>query len=73
MYRPFELNFRNKPAKGLNGEKHHALALPQRIDGYGLYALALGDARGIRLFNVIDDHNREALGISVDFPLLTAD
>lgn len=29
----------------------------------------LADGRGIRLFNVIDDFNREALGIEVDFSL----
>jgi len=30
---------------------------------------ALTDGRTIRLFNVIDDHNREALTIEVDFSL----
>lgn len=30
---------------------------------------ALTDGRAIRLFNVIDDHNREALTIEVDFSL----
>ena len=29
----------------------------------------LADRRSIRLFNVIDDHNREGLGIDVDFSL----
>ncbi len=29
----------------------------------------LSDGRSIRLFNVIDDFNREALGIDVDFSL----
>ena len=29
----------------------------------------LSDGRSIRLFNVIDDFNREALGIDVDFTL----
>ena len=29
----------------------------------------LQDGRSIRLFNVIDDFNREALGIEVDFSL----
>lgn len=32
----------------------------------------LSDGRGFRLFNVIDDHNREALGIEVDFSLTPA-
>jgi len=29
----------------------------------------LGDGRALRTFNVIDDYNREALGIAVDFSL----
>ena len=29
----------------------------------------MADGRSIRLFNVIDDHNREGLGIDVDFSL----
>lgn len=29
----------------------------------------LGDGRGFRLFNVIDDFNRETLGIEVDLSL----
>ncbi len=32
----------------------------------------LSDGRGIRLFNVIDDFNREDLDIGVDFSLPTA-
>ncbi len=32
----------------------------------------LSDGRGIRLFNVIDDFNRENVGIDVDFSLLAA-
>jgi putative transposase len=30
---------------------------------------ALNDGRSIRTFNVIDDHNREGLGIDVDFSM----
>ncbi len=29
----------------------------------------LGDGRSFRAFNVIDDYNREALGIEIDFSL----
>jgi len=32
----------------------------------------LWDVRSIRLFNVIDDFNRENLGIEFDFPLRVA-
>ena len=31
---------------------------------------ALGDGRSFRTLNVIDDFNREGLGIEVDFPCL---
>ena len=33
---------------------------------------SLSDGRSIRTFNVLDDYNREALGIEVDFSLLSA-
>lgn len=32
----------------------------------------LGDGRNFRLFNVIDDFNREALGMEIDFSLPSA-
>jgi putative transposase len=33
---------------------------------------SLADGRGFRTFNVIDDYNREGLGIEVDFSLPAA-
>ncbi len=36
---------------------------------YGLYARQLSDGRSDRLFNVIDDFNREALAIDIDLSL----
>jgi len=33
----------------------------------------LGDGRGFRAFNVIDDYNREGLGIELDFSLPVPD
>jgi len=36
------------------------------------FTCRLWDGRSIHLFNVIDDFNREGLGINVDFSLLAA-
>lgn len=56
-------------------EKPEPLAVPTAI--IQVWSLdfmhdQLSDGRGFRLFNVIDDHNREALGIEVDFSLPSA-
>ena len=55
IYRELELNLRIKPRHRLVREKPLPLAVPTQIS--------------IRLFNVIDDYNREGLGIEVDFSL----
>ena len=72
IYRQLELNLRIKPRKRLVREKPEPLAVPQAINqvwSMDFMHDKLEDGRSLRLFNVIDDFNREALGIEVDFSL----
>ena len=72
IYRELELNLRIKPRKRLIREKPEALAVPQGINqvwSMDFMHDKLEDGRNLRLLNVIDDFNREALGIEVDFSL----
>jgi putative transposase len=80
-----KLNLRIKPRKRLKRDKPDALAVPEApnvtwsIAAGQLIALQsmrgdfmadrLGDGRAFRLLNVLDDFNREGLGIEVDFSL----
>ncbi len=72
IYRELELNLRIKPRKRLVREKPEPLAMPHRstqVWSMKFMHDQLEDGRSFRLFNVIDDFNREALGIEVDFSL----
>lgn len=72
IYRELELNLRIKPKKRLKREKPEPLTVPQAINetwSMDFMHDQLADGRGYRLFNVIDDYNREGLGIEVDFSL----
>jgi putative transposase len=72
IYRQLELNLRIKPKKRLVREKPATLAEPAAINevwSMDFMHDQLSDGRSIRLFNVIDDFNREGLGIEVDFSL----
>jgi putative transposase len=72
IYRELELNLRIKPRKRLVREKPEPLAVPAAINevwSMDFMHDQLADGRCIRLLNVIDDFNREALGIEVDFSL----
>jgi putative transposase len=74
IYRELELNLRIKPKKRLSREKPLALAEPagmNQVWSMDFMHDQLADGRCIRLFNVIDDYNREGLGIEVDFSLPT--
>ena len=69
------LNLRIKPKKRLYREKSEPLAVPTTInDTWSMDFLhdQLGNGLSFRTFNVIDDFNREGLGIEVDFSLLSA-
>ena len=72
IYRELELNLRIKPRKRLKREKPDALAVPEAANevwSMDFMADRLGDGRQFRLLNVLDDFNREGLGIEVDFSL----
>jgi putative transposase len=72
IYKELELNLRIKPRKRLNREKPEPLAVPESINevwSMDFMHDQLSDGRCFRLLNVIDDYNREALGIEVDFSL----
>jgi len=61
-----------KPRKSLVREKPQPLAVPETInDSWSMDFMhdQLSDGRSYRLLNVIDDYNREGLGIEVDFSL----
>ena len=65
-----ELNLRIKPRKRLKREKPEALAVPDAINrvwSVDFMHHQLQNGRCIRLLNVIDDFNREGLGIETDF------
>jgi putative transposase len=72
IYRELELNMRIKPKKRLVREKPEPLAEPQGINevwSMDFMHDQLSDGRSVRLFNVIDDFNREGLSIEVHFSL----
>lgn len=74
IYCDLELNLRIKPRKRLKRDKPEALAVPEAPNvswSMDFMADQLGDGRAFRLLNVLDDFNREGLGIEVDFSLPT--
>ena len=74
IYRELELNLRIKPRKRLVREKPQPLSVPEAINqvwSMDFMHDQLEDGRSFRLLNIIDDFNREALGIEVDFSLPT--
>jgi putative transposase len=72
IYRELELNLRIKPKKRLVRERPEPLSVPEAINqvwSMDFMHDRLEDGRAFRLLNVIDDFNREGLGIEVDFSL----
>src|SRR5210317_798782 len=68
IYRELELNLRIKPKRRLKRDKPDELAVPRQINtmwsmDFMHDSLASGDS--FRTFNVLDDYNREGLGIEV--------
>ena len=75
IYRALELNLRIKPRKRLIRQMPEPLTVPTNVNqvwSMDFMHDQLADGRSIRVFNVIDDFNREALGIEVDFAALRA-
>jgi putative transposase len=75
IYRLLELNLRIKPKRRLTREVPQPLAVPESINQVWSMDFMhdnLDDGRQYRLFNVLDDFNREGLGIEVDLSLPSA-
>ena len=75
IYCELDLNLRIKPRKRLKRDKPDALAVPEAPNmtwSMDFMADRLGDGRQFRLLNMLDDFNREGLGIEVDFSLPAA-
>ena len=75
IYRELELNLRIKPRKRLVRETPQPLQVPESINqvwSMDFMHDQLSDGRSFRPFNVLDDVNREGLGIEVDLSLPAA-
>jgi len=72
IYRELELNLRIKPRQRIRRDKPEPLSVPvapNEVWSMDFMHDQLSDGRCFRLFNVIDDFNREGLAIDVDFSL----
>lgn len=75
IYRELELNLRIKPNKRLVRETPQPLAVPtamNQIWSMDFMHDQLSDGRSFRVFNVIDDFNRQGLAIEADLSLPAA-
>ena len=69
IYRELELNLRIKPRRRIKRDKPNALSVPlapNQVWSIDFMSDSLTDGRAIQTFNVLDDYNREGLGIEVD-------
>jgi len=74
IYRELELNMRIKPKRRLNRDVPDELAVPRQKNvmwSMDFMQDNLADGRSFRTFNVLDDYNREGLGIEVGISLPT--
>lgn len=72
IYCELELNLRIKPKKRIKRERPAPLVVPNapnNILSMDFMHDQLEDGRSFRLFNVIDEFNREGLGIEIDLSL----
>ena len=75
IYCELWLNLRIKPKRRIKRKKPDKLSVPTCINhtwSMDFMHAHLSDNRSFKLFNVIDDFNREGLGIDVDFSLPSA-
>lgn len=75
IYRKLELNLRIKPKRRIKRDKPEALSVPTGINqvwSIDFMSDSLTDGRSLRTFNVLDDYNREGLGIEVDLSIPSA-
>lgn len=75
IYRKLELNLRIKPRRRIKRDKPDALSVPlapNQVWSIDFMSDSLTDGRTLRTFNVLDDYNREGLGIEVDQSLPSA-
>jgi len=75
IYRELELNLRIKPRRRLVRDKPEALSEPDQFNdtwSMDFMSDSLSNGRTFRTFNVLDDFNREGLGIEVDVSLPAA-
>lgn len=69
IYRELELNLKIKPKRRIKRDKPDALSVPvapNQVWSIDFMSDSLADGRLLRTFNVLDDYNREGLGIDVD-------
>ena len=72
IYRELELNLRIKPRRRIQRDTAATLSVPTGKDqmwSIDFMSDSLEDGKSFRTFNVLDDYNREGLGIEVDFSL----
>ena len=72
LYRELELNLRIKPRRRLKRDRPDPLDVRRQINAVWSIDFmhdALAHGKPFRTFNVLDDYNREGLGIEVDFGL----
>ena len=72
IYTDMKLNIRRKPKRRLPARIMEALGIPDapnKVWSIDFMSDALTDGRRFRLFNVIDDFNRESLSIDIDTSL----
>lgn len=72
IYCELELNLRIKPKKRLKRDKPEPLSVPETPNqtwSMDFMQDQLADGRSFRTLNVLDDFNREGLGIEIDFSL----
>lgn len=72
IYKQLALNLRIRPRQRLSRKRPEALSVPESTNemwSMDFMSDQLGDGRTFRTLNVLDDFNREGLGIEVDFSL----